>query len=85
MFEFFVTSNFKKALKALDQKTQNSIRTKLEHLSKQENPLLFSKKLKEFKDIFRFRVGNYRIVFRLEKNKIILLLVKHRKDIYEDL
>ena len=36
-------------------------------------------------NIYRFRVGDYRILFQLKEEAILLLLVKHRKDIYEEL
>jgi len=31
---------------------------------------------------YRFRVGDYRIVFDIEKDKIVVLRVGHRRDIY---
>lgn len=34
----------------------------------------------------RIRVGDYRIVYRLDMNRhtIIIVLIKHRKDVYEE-
>jgi mRNA interferase RelE/StbE len=34
----------------------------------------------------RIRVGDYRVVYRVDMNKhiIIVVLIKHRKDVYED-
>jgi mRNA interferase RelE/StbE len=34
----------------------------------------------------RLRVGDYRVVYRIEatKNKVIIIAIKHRKDVYED-
>lgn len=34
---------------------------------------------------YRYRVGNYRVMYRIEDDKrvVIVLLIKHRKDIYE--
>ena len=32
---------------------------------------------------YRLRVGDYRILFDLEKNQIIILRVQHRKDVYK--
>lgn len=85
MFEFLVSPSFRADLHGLDKNAVQGVREKLHFLAAAENPLLFSKRLKGCKDIFRFRAGNYRIVFRLEKQKIILLFAKHRKDIYENL
>lgn len=85
MFEFFATSEFSHALEELEITAQEFVREKLRSLEKIENPLLLAKRLKGYKNIFRFRAGNYRMVFRLEKQKIILLTVKDRRDIYEGL
>jgi len=40
--------------------------------------------MKWFPDFYRIRIWNYRIGFKLEKNKIILLRIRirSRKDIY---
>jgi len=48
-----------------------------------ENP--YSKDLIKLKgeEGFRLRVGNYRIVLTIEKNKILILKVGHRKNIYD--
>lgn len=32
---------------------------------------------------YRLRIGDYRLLFDLEKKKIIVLRVQHRKDIYK--
>lgn len=34
-------------------------------------------------DDFRLRVGDYRIIFTIEKDKILILKVGHRKNIYD--
>lgn len=85
MFEFIVTPKFIKSLKNLDLTVQQYIKEKLAFFSVHENPLIFAKKLKGYKDLFRFRSGDFRIIFRLSKTKIYLLLAKHRKNIYEGL
>jgi mRNA-degrading endonuclease RelE of RelBE toxin-antitoxin system len=82
MPQFFTVLRFIKSLDELDSEVQKQIKTKLAFLSAQENPLLFAKRLKGHKDIFRFRSGDFRIVFQLTGTKITLLFVKHRKDVY---
>lgn len=82
-FQFTVTDTFIDSLELLEKKIQRAVKKKLQALSKYEKPLYFAKKLKGKKNIFRFRSGNYRIVFRMDGREIILLLVKHRKDIYD--
>ncbi len=42
------------------------------------------KKLKGVEDTYRLRVADYRIVYRIKDNELIILIVdiNHRKDIY---
>jgi mRNA interferase RelE/StbE len=40
------------------------------------------KKLTNFTPEYRLRVGNYRILFELEKNNIIVYRILHRKESY---
>ena len=84
-FQFTITDTFVYSLEMLEKKVKARVKKKLKVLSKYEKPLFFAKKLKAKKNIFRFRAGDYRIVFRLEGNEIILLMVKHRKDIYGEI
>ncbi|MBI4234705.1 type II toxin-antitoxin system RelE/ParE family toxin [Candidatus Peregrinibacteria bacterium] len=85
MFSFAVTDDFIKSLNKLDKSVATDVKAKLEKLAAYENPLIFAKKLQGYKDLFRFRQGDYRIVFQLQCKEILLLLVKHRKDVYEGL
>ena len=56
------------------------VREKLSH-----NPEMFGKPLRyALKSHRTLRVGNFRVVFRIENNKVIIILIDHRKDIYEE-
>ena len=51
------------------------------------NPVHFGKPLRySLKGHRRLRVGDYRIVYRIdtETNTVIIVAIKHRKDIYAD-
>ncbi len=48
-----------------------------------ENPYSGDVKKLKGEEGFRLRVGDYRIIFTIEKNRIIILKVGHRKNIYE--
>jgi len=54
---------------------------KVEKISK--NPFKFVKKLKEF-NLFRLRVGDYRVIMSIEKKKMIIFVLEvgHRRVIY---
>lgn len=85
MLQFLATPDFVKSLQKLDKIPQEHVKEQLKFFSEHDNPLLLAKKLRGYKDIFRFRVGNYRVIFRLQQKTIFLLLVRHRKDVYEGL
>jgi len=82
MFSFLYSEDFLKCLKKLSNHAQKQTKERLRFFIKQENPLFYAKKLKGMQNIYRFRIGSYRIIFELENDTIILLLIKHRKDIY---
>lgn len=44
-------------------------------------------KLKGLDELYRVRVGNYRIVYTIEDQKLLILIVRiaHRKDVYKRL
>ena len=69
-----------KDLKKLEASISNRIYKKVDELI--ENPL--SKDIKKIKGMnaFRLRVGDYRIIFEIEKDIICVLKVGHRKNIY---
>ena len=41
--------------------------------------------LRGYKNIFRVRVGDFRIVYRKTKSEIYIIALGHRKDIYQKL
>lgn len=71
----------------LEKKIQHRILKKLSIFEKTDQPLLFAKKLTGAENIYRFRVGDYRIlVSPMDKKTFIILLVLkigHRRDIYD--
>lgn len=42
-------------------------------------------RLAGYRRIFRVRVGNYRVVYRKNKDDIYVILIGHRKDVYKRL
>ncbi len=74
-----------KSLKKIDRKQLIQIREYLE-TRVANNPRQFGKSLKSrFVGLWRYRVGNYRIVCQLQDDKLVVLVVKigHRKEIYK--
>ena len=82
MFEIILSQKAVKDFKKLDTNTGLQIARKLKEYS--TNPLLYARKLSDSKiGTFRFRIGDYRAIVDIEENKIIVLKVGHRKDIYK--
>jgi len=87
-YSVFYTQIAEKDLERLDKNIAVRILKKIESYVNSSNPLSYAKKLKNFTiDTYRFRVGDYRIVFRMDPgtNKIIILVVLrvlHRKEVY---
>lgn len=88
MRELAFTAMALKMFEALDTTTQKRIKKKLLRYINQENPLNFAKKLMSSTiGTWRRRIGNYRVIFDVDKKGkiIILLLIGHRKKIYNDM
>lgn len=77
--------SFAKDLLKLEKKQKQEVVNLIQSLKQIETVSEISgiKKLSGFKNLYRIRLGNFRIGFRLEKDKIILIRILHRKDIYK--
>lgn len=52
----------------------------------EENPLKYAEKLVDVKlGQYRFRIGDYRVIFDIEGDEIVILRLGHRGDIYRKL
>lgn len=72
-----------KAIRKLPPQIQKRIKLKLEWFIAQPDPVVFAEPLTKPADAqYRFKVGTYRILFDVEGNNIVVLLVQHRKDVY---
>ncbi len=81
-FEIVYTKSAANAIKKLDAVARKKLRLKIERYLK--NPLGYATKLiNPALGNYRWRVGNYRIIFDIDGNKIVVLKAAHRKDIYK--
>jgi mRNA interferase RelE/StbE len=59
------------------------LKIKLEWFASQPDPRKFSKPLTKPTDAqYRFRIGDYRILFDIEDQKIIVLHLQHHREVY---
>ena len=64
----------------LDSKTKERIGKTLSRY--QDEPLQYAEKLSDpILGTYRFRIGDYRVIFDLEGNEIVVLRVGHRREI----
>lgn len=83
-----IDSRAKKELKKLDKLAQKKIIFYLkEQILVSNNPRLFGKALQgNKKGLWRYRVGDYRVICQILDHELIILVVKvgHRGSIYEN-
>lgn len=77
-----LTSRAKKQLSRLPKMAQIAIFKKLRSLERKNTQ---PKKIKGVDNAYRVRVSDYRIVYRKEKETIYIVLIAHRKEVYETL
>lgn len=75
-------------LEMLDSAVRNRVLLKLESIVATASPMRSAKVLKGiYVGLYRFRVGDYRVIFRKEDNGtlciLLILRVRHRKEVYE--
>jgi len=80
-YELKIQKNAQKSLAKISEPFQTKIINKIYSLA--DDPYYNSKKLVG-REAYRIRVGNYRIIYEINNNKLIVLVVNigHRKDIY---
>ena len=86
-YQILFTPRAKKELSKLPTDVRVRIIKALETLT--ENPIspgVTKLSLKE-ENLYRIRVGDYRVIFSIENNKLIILVVKvgHRREVYRRL
>lgn len=83
VYSYEFKSKALKQLKNLDRPIQRKIIKRLEFLCKQE--ILFN--IKHLTDPkignYRFRIGDYRVIFDIDGKMITILLIGHRREIYK--
>ena len=81
MFKLIYTQRSIRDLRKLDDSTKLRIGKAL--LRFQENPLNYAEKITDpILGSYRFRIGDYRVVFDLQGEEIVVLRVGHRREIY---
>jgi mRNA interferase RelE/StbE len=77
------TASASREFRALDRQFQRRISEKIDALCDDPFPS-GSKKLKAEADHFRIRVGDYRVVYRVDGKRVVIVIVRigHRREVY---
>ncbi|MDI6735157.1 MAG: type II toxin-antitoxin system RelE/ParE family toxin [bacterium] len=70
----------KKQLKNLDKKKEDRLKEAIKFIA--QNPSKGKKLKGELKGVRSYRVGKYRIIYRITEEEIDIVSIVHRKDAY---
>jgi mRNA interferase RelE/StbE len=81
-YDLVYTQRAIRDIEKLDPKIKKRLGNVL--LRYREDPLRHAEKLTDSKlGTYRFRIGDYRVIFDIEDNEVVVLRVGHRKEIYK--
>jgi mRNA interferase RelE/StbE len=83
-YEIIITKSIQKQLDNLPNNIQERVYEKIAQLAEEPRPDGVIK-LKGYDNEYRIRIGDYRLVYEIRDQQLIVLLVqcKHRRDVYK--
>ena len=82
--EVIFSERARKEWNRLERSVQRQLRKKIGFYLESGQPMQYAEKLKDISlGEYRFRIGDYRVIFDLADNQMMVLRVGHRKDIYK--
>ena len=78
-----VSATAERQLRRLARKPRSRIIEAIRALARDPHPR-GCRRLRGFEDVFRIRVGRYRVLYSVEKKEILVIILKagHRRDVY---
>ncbi len=82
-YEIEISRTAEKQLKKLPEKQQLRVVRAVLALAEEPHPR-GSRKLTGYDDVFRVRVGRFRVLYSIAKSRLVILVLKigHRRDVY---
>jgi len=81
MYRVVLTQRALRDLENIDKKTQNRIAARLKEYA--QAPFKYARKLiNPHIGTYRFRIGDYRVIFDVDDETIVILRIGHRQSIY---
>jgi mRNA interferase RelE/StbE len=82
--KLIIRPSAEKQFAKLDSDIQERIHNKLVFFLSADDPLAFAERLKDMETgQYRFRIGDWRVIFDLVKDTIFVLSVGHRREVYK--
>tara|TARA_R100000027_G_scaffold32887_1_gene24093 strand:- start:489 stop:749 length:261 start_codon:yes stop_codon:yes gene_type:complete len=84
LFDLEFASSIRKDLKKIHKKEVMKILTEIQNLAEDPRPTNCKKLTNE--ELYRIRIGNYRVIYEIFDERLIVYVVKvgHRKDVYKN-
>jgi len=78
-----VSATAEKQIRKLRREDQLRVLRAIRDLAGESRPS-GSRKLRGYDDVFRIRIGTFRVIYSVEKDRLLILVLKvgHRRDIY---
>ena len=82
-YELRITTSAQKELDRLPNTQRSRVETAILNLADNPRPR-GCKKLQGIENTYRIRMGNYRVIYRIDDNQLVVLIVRvgDRKDVY---
>lgn len=78
-----VSATAQKQIRKLNKADQIRVLRAIQNLAKEPRPP-GTRKLRGYEDVYRIRVGTYRILYSIESGRLLIIVLKvgHRRDVY---
>ena len=85
MYKVFYLDSVEEDLKKLDKPLQKRILNKIEHHLTKDPKNLGKALTGQFKGLWRYRIGDFRVIYRMAEKEILILVARigHRKNVYK--
>lgn len=84
MYRYEFSLEGRKQLHKLSPEIQKVVINKLDYFIASEKPIAYAKRLHHYPSgSYRFRVGDYRIIFDVKEQILVILAIGHRREIYK--
>lgn len=82
-YSLYIQPSAQKTLSRLDRDIRHRVGSRIDSLARDPRPP-GTEKLSGADDLYRVRVGEYRVIYQIRDKELIVLVVRvgHRKDVY---